>query len=72
MILRANKILLVHLKIKKKDGMVIFISMKAVNNYAPQPSNARAQNRKRTSVRSKKFWSRSILRQRNYVQQTET
>ena len=46
MILRENKRLLAHLKINKRHGMVMLLSMNAVNNYALQPSNACTHHRK--------------------------
>ena len=51
MILRARKIPRAHLKINKGHGMVMFVSINAVENYALQTLNARAQNRKLSSVR---------------------
>ena len=50
--------------------MVMFVYMNAVKNYAIEPSNVREQHMKQPSFIQKKYWSRSILRERNYVQQT--
>ena len=50
MILRAKKIIQARLKINKRHGMVMFVSMNTINNYALKPLSARAQHRKRLSV----------------------
>ena len=60
-----------HLK-KKRYRMIIFVYMNAVKYSALQHSNSRAQYRKLPSVRKKKCWSYSIMRQNNYVQETDT
>ena len=40
-----------HMKIKKRNLMVVFLSINAVNNSALQPLNVHAQHRKQPSVR---------------------
>ena len=51
MILRAKKRVQSHLKINNRHGMVMFVSMNAVNNSELQPSNKIVQNRKLPSSR---------------------
>ena len=52
--------------------MIIFVSMNVVKYYVLQPQNAYVNYRKQPSVIYKKYWSNFILRQNNYVQQTNT
>ena len=49
----------------------MFVSMNAVKNVSLKPPNAHAQHMKQPPFRSKKCWSNSILRERNYAQQTK-
>ena len=51
MILSPNKIPRANLKRNKNHGIVIFVSMNAVNNSPPQPLNTPAHDRKRQPVR---------------------
>ena len=44
MIIRASKILIACLKIKKNNVMVMFVYMNSVNTYFIQRMNARAQH----------------------------
>ena len=46
MILWDKKRLRAHLKRKKRHGIVMFVSMNEVNNYALQPLNTREQHNK--------------------------
>ena len=48
--IKGKKIIQARLKINKRHGMVMFVSMNTINNYALKPLSARAQHRKRLSV----------------------
>ena len=50
-ILRAKKRLLEYLKIKKRYGIVTFVSMNSVKNYALKPLNMSVQHWKQPPVR---------------------
>ena len=56
MILRAKKILKACLRKQKRYVMVMFVFMNAVNTFAVQHMNIRAQHQLCQSVRCKSLW----------------